>query len=83
MKLPQFTLRDLFWLVLVCALAVGWGMEHARFVKTMNRAEERLSSWPTKPGEVLTVTIEDNGSETISIYWPGETIKEPGFSGSQ
>ena len=24
MKLPQLTLRDLFWLVLVCALAVGW-----------------------------------------------------------
>ena len=27
MKLPQFTLRDLFWLVLVCALAVGWWMQ--------------------------------------------------------
>jgi len=28
MKLPRFTLRDLFWLVLVCALAVGWWREH-------------------------------------------------------
>jgi hypothetical protein len=24
MKLPRFTLRDLFWLVLVCSLVVGW-----------------------------------------------------------
>jgi hypothetical protein len=24
MRLPQLTLRDLFWLLLVCALAVGW-----------------------------------------------------------
>lgn len=24
MKLPQLTLRDLFWLVLVCALGLGW-----------------------------------------------------------
>jgi hypothetical protein len=24
----QFTIRDLFWLVLVCALAVGWWLDH-------------------------------------------------------
>ena len=28
MKLPRFTLRDLFWLVLVCALAVGWWVNY-------------------------------------------------------
>jgi hypothetical protein len=28
MKLPKLHLRDLFWLVLVCALAVGWWVEH-------------------------------------------------------
>ena len=27
MKLPQLSLRDLFWLVLVCALAVGWWVD--------------------------------------------------------
>jgi hypothetical protein len=26
----QLTIRDLFWLVLVCALAVGWWMDHQR-----------------------------------------------------
>ena len=28
MKLPQLHLRDLFWLVLVVALAVGWWIDH-------------------------------------------------------
>jgi hypothetical protein len=30
MKLPQLYLRDLFWLVLVCALAVGWWVDRSR-----------------------------------------------------
>jgi hypothetical protein len=30
MKLTQFTLRDLFWLVLVAALAVGWFLDNSR-----------------------------------------------------
>jgi len=75
MKLPRFTLRDLFWLVLVCALAVGWWVEHTRFVDVTKQVGEKLSWWPTKPGEVLNVTIEDNGSETVTTYSPGETIK--------
>jgi len=28
MKLPQLTLRDLFWLVLVIGLALGWWLDH-------------------------------------------------------
>jgi hypothetical protein len=28
MKLPQLHLRDLFWLMLVCALGMGWWVDH-------------------------------------------------------
>ncbi len=28
MKLPKLHIRDLFWLVMVCALAVGWWVDH-------------------------------------------------------
>jgi hypothetical protein len=28
MKLPQLTLRDLFWAILVAAMATGWGLHH-------------------------------------------------------
>ena len=30
MKLPQLTLRDLFWLVLVAAMGCGWWVERNR-----------------------------------------------------
>jgi hypothetical protein len=41
MKLPQLTLRDLFWLVLVCALAVGWWNEHSQ----MDRRAKVIADW--------------------------------------
>ena len=28
MKRPKLHLRDLFWLVLVCALILGWSLDH-------------------------------------------------------
>jgi hypothetical protein len=31
-KLPQLSLRDLFWLVLACALGVAWWVEHRQRV---------------------------------------------------
>ena len=31
MRLPQFTIRDLLWLMVVVGLALGWLNEHRRF----------------------------------------------------
>ncbi len=42
MKLPQLTLRDLFWLVLVCALAVGWWVESTGLRRQLREANEKL-----------------------------------------
>jgi hypothetical protein len=36
-KLPQLSLRELFWLVLVCALAVGWWVDSSR--RTVDRSK--------------------------------------------
>jgi len=33
MKLPHLSWRELFWLVLVCALAVGWWSERTSRLK--------------------------------------------------
>jgi hypothetical protein len=33
---PKFSLRDLFWLVLVCGVAVGWWLEHRHFSRLKN-----------------------------------------------
>ena len=42
MKLPQLTLRDLFWLVLVCALGCAWWVEHRRLQAAWMRADTEL-----------------------------------------
>lgn len=42
MKLPQLSLRDLFWLVLVCALGVAWWIEHRqRVAEAQEHAHDR------------------------------------------
>ena len=48
MKLPRFSLRDLFWLVLVCALAVGWGVDRVRISqkeRALDEQTEHLMQW--------------------------------------
>jgi C4-dicarboxylate-specific signal transduction histidine kinase len=40
MKLPQLTLRDLFWLVLFCAVLITWWMERQRLVERIAELEK-------------------------------------------
>lgn len=37
MKLPQLTLRDLFWLVLVCAILCGWWLSRSQLLAEIER----------------------------------------------
>lgn len=37
MKLPQLSLRDLFWLVLVVALGCGWLVDHSIMASWVER----------------------------------------------
>ena len=38
MKLPQLTLRDLFWLVAVVAMGCGWWVDRTRLASEENTA---------------------------------------------
>jgi hypothetical protein len=38
--LSQLSLRDLFWLVLVCALAVAWWVDHRRLLAKLETVVE-------------------------------------------
>ncbi len=42
MKLLRFTLRDLFWLVLVAGLAAGWWADRARLRAEMKAVRLQL-----------------------------------------
>jgi hypothetical protein len=41
MKLPQLHLRDLFWLVLVCALAAGWWADRMPLAAQLRELQQR------------------------------------------
>lgn len=41
MKMPKLYLRDLFWLILVCALAVGWWMDHETLKADVQSVREK------------------------------------------
>jgi len=42
MKLPQLTLRDLFWLVLVVAMGCAWGLDHRQAQQLIEQLRDRL-----------------------------------------
>ena len=60
MKLPQLSLRDLFLLVTICALAAGWWREHRQYLAAV---ESRKGMWPEAPGEYLQVFVDPTGTE--------------------
>jgi hypothetical protein len=41
----RFTIRDLLWLTLVAALALGWGVREWEFRAKTERANDRLNQW--------------------------------------
>jgi hypothetical protein len=48
MKLPQLSLRDLFWLVALVAMGCGWWVEHRRLSDQIEALRpKQLISLPT------------------------------------
>jgi hypothetical protein len=44
MKLPQFTLRDLFWLILATSLGLAWWIDRTRLAAAKSAAEDDAHS---------------------------------------
>ena len=44
MKLPRFTLRDLFWLLLVVAITCGWWLDRTRLAAETLRLRHEITS---------------------------------------
>jgi len=66
----KLTLRDLFWLVLVCALAVGWWVERTRIQKvegTLKVAREQYDWLGRFVGEQGYVLERDEQGFIIGI----------------
>jgi hypothetical protein len=77
MRLPQFTIRDLMWLVLVAGLALGWLVDHRTLKEYGDRywaAFDFLSIRigfdgykATLAGDRLTVELPGGGTEITTL----------------
>jgi hypothetical protein len=57
MKFPQLSLRDLFWLVLVCAMGCAWWVDRSRLEADRTRLSDLLD-FAIKKNEVLNASEE-------------------------
>jgi len=79
MKLPRFTLRDLFWVVLVVALGLGWWLEsgkcHERLAVEADKRKATVDAflrWLRK--RQYRVNVDEEGRIEIHFYTWTETI---------
>lgn len=66
MKLPQLSLRDLFWLVLVCALALAWWIErraHVRDVEMLRLIETLVRDLHERNEQLEQAALQEPASE--------------------
>jgi hypothetical protein len=76
MKPPRLHLRDLFWLVLVAAMAVAWWLERKRSNEAyLDLQLQWLSSIPP-PYPKESVRIEQLESENEALRAELQTMKE-------
>jgi hypothetical protein len=52
---PKLTLRDLFWLMLVAGLALGWWRDHRSNAESVSQIGQILRFMADSKGRILTV----------------------------
>jgi hypothetical protein len=65
MKLPQLSLRELFWLITVMGLSIGWWLDHEKLARSLTDISEKYKYVPRE----FQVTVCDE-------HWVGSTPKE-------
>ena len=62
----RFTIRDVLWLTVVVALALGWLVDHLQLGRVVNAVQERRDLVEFKL-RIATTAIEQNGFEVRDI----------------
>jgi hypothetical protein len=84
MKLPQFTLRDLFWLVLVAGCLCAWWADRSRIVARETALEARATELKVQfaqlalEQELLTVRLQA-AKQTLRAAETLEAAQRTGF----
>lgn len=73
MKLPQLSLRDLFWLVALVAMGCGWWMDHRQQFAERIAMAQKATMWRQRAHWLAFVT-----RKSLEIWWTeSETITRP------
>lgn len=74
MKLPQLSLRDLFWLVLVATIFTVWGVDHQR---AANRIDELTRLMPFSQQTPIHITAIPGGYfQDLKQWWPEAEVQK-------
>jgi hypothetical protein len=82
MKLPQFSLRELFLLVLACALGVGWWCDSANRVRENRLLQLELNAAKDSETALRALVVRDqqSGSSWDGVWFPPPgSVKRDGF----
>lgn len=79
MKLPKLSLRDLFWLMLVCALAVGWWVDRSQLATPIDLESEYIRGASDESARWFQVVEKNAGlDDTTKRTIRREYLKMPG-----
>jgi hypothetical protein len=79
MKLPQLSLRDLFWLVLVAAMGLGWWLRDGKLKAEIEQLSDQLKSneWRQRAVKLADYIRSANGT----VEWERGSISVDGCAG--
>jgi hypothetical protein len=78
----KFSLRDLFWLVLVAAMGIGWWVERSQLKQRLERDTRHINVW-SLPDESLEAFVDecaeyrDPGLRGVQRRWRNPPLTRP------
>jgi hypothetical protein len=76
MRLPRFSLRDLFWLVLVCAMGCAWWMESAYWKSQADLWSQSALRWKQNAREYQAAWHDDQALHEIAVESQNRQIED-------
>jgi hypothetical protein len=78
----RFSIRDVLWLTLVVALALGWWVRERKVRAEAERGSQLVTKWRMRAGALESalnddgwdVTWDSPNSSDLVLKWPGEDV---------
>jgi hypothetical protein len=72
MRTIRYSIRELFWLILVASLAIGWWLDHSRFASQQLDLEKKLGRCEGRRDDI-------EGRHRLLLKTTWEFVNKPGY----